>query len=161
LTEISGGAEIGELRYSGSEAADASAADTELRRQLDLVRDQELARGVTLAGPHRDDVEIILNTRAAKSTASQGQQRSLVLAMVLAEVLRLRELSGVAPIVLLDDVLSELDHERRGHLLSTLSTAGAGQVFVTTCESPHEAGFSTGHRLTVENGRVRSGEPVA
>ena len=161
LNEISGGDEGGELRYTGCATDDTDAAAGALGQQLDAVREMELLRGVTLAGPHRDDVEIILNSRSAKAGASQGQQRSLVLALVLAEVARLRDLTGVPPVVVLDDVLSELDRSRRAHLLSTLSHAGAGQVFVTTCESPEEVGLPGGHRLEVVDGQVMTREAVA
>ncbi len=106
------------------------------RSLLETLRDrsaEEVARGITLAGPHRDDVAFDLDGRAARGTASQGQQRSIVLACKLAEVRYLQDTAGVAPVILLDDVLSELDPERRGRLL-TLLAGGSHQVLVTTTE---------------------------
>ena len=95
---------------------------------------EEIARGVTLAGPHRDDIAFDLDGRPARGTASQGQQRSIVLACKLAEVRYLQNTAGVAPVILLDDVLSELDPDRRRRLLALLAQGAQHQVLVTTTE---------------------------
>src|SRR5580698_8949482 len=125
---------------------------------LDTLRDhsaEEVARGVTLAGPHRDDVAFDLDGRAARGTASQGQQRSIVLACKLAEVRYLQDTAGVAPVVLLDDVLSELDPDRRGRLLALLAQGGRHQVMVTTTEPLREvADFDEVLHFTVHRGVV-------
>lgn len=82
-------------------------------------------------GPHRDDIVIALRGHAARSTASQGQHRAIVLALKAAEIELLREATGSHPILLLDDVSSELDRERTTSLLAFVSTQ-RGQVFLTT-----------------------------
>ena len=81
---------------------------------LDEHADEEIRRGVTLVGPHRDEIEFTVAGRSARSFASQGQQRTLVLARKVAEVAVARDVLGTAPLLLLDDVMSELDGERRG-----------------------------------------------
>ena len=84
---------------------------------LDVHADEEIRRGVTLVGPHRDEIEFTVAGRSARSFASQGQQRTLVLAWKVAEVAVARDVLGTAPLLLLDDVMSELDGERRGAFL--------------------------------------------
>ncbi len=94
--------------------------------------EREIAAESTLWGIHKDDLEIILNGNRARIFASQGQQRSLALALKLAEgEMMRRESSGDQPIFLFDDVLSELDAGRRAYLLSNLSDK---QVIMTCCE---------------------------
>jgi DNA replication and repair protein RecF len=99
-----------------------------------LARDQE--RGHTSVGPHTDDLEIELDGQAARRFASQGQQRSLVLALKIAETRVLAEATGRLPLLLLDDVSSELDRERNRRLMGFLEGVG-GQVFVTTTHLEH------------------------
>ncbi|MBE6559674.1 MAG: DNA replication/repair protein RecF [Ruminococcaceae bacterium] len=94
-------------------------------------RQREIAAGTTLHGVHRDDITISLNGEAAKLYASQGQTRSLALAMKLGEGALSRTLGGEEPVYLLDDVFSELDAGRRNYLLSAL---GERQVIITSCE---------------------------
>ena len=94
-------------------------------------RKEDIRTGRTLIGPHRDDIEILLDLKAARSFGSQGQQRSCVLALKLGEYKILEESIGHPPIVLLDDVLSELDENRRQKLLSGM---GDGQIIITSCE---------------------------
>ncbi|MFO7265356.1 MAG: DNA replication/repair protein RecF [Limnochordales bacterium] len=93
---------------------------------------EERRRGVTLVGPQRDDVRIFINGADARTFASQGQQRTAVLALKLAELEFLREETGEYPVLLLDDVLSELDGARRAFLLETV--AGNVQTFITTAQ---------------------------
>lgn len=101
-----------------------------LAAALRRVRRQELARGVTLLGPHRDDLRFFVNDVDMTIYGSRGQQRTVALALKLAEVAFIREQTGETPVLLLDDVISELD-QRRGHFL--LGAIGeAQQVFITT-----------------------------
>jgi len=95
---------------------------------------EDLARGLTSLGPHRDDVVFTINGLQAADYASQGQQRTAVLSLKLAEVDYMYQITGEYPILLLDDVFSELDHSRRTLLLSTLH--GKVQVLVTGTEVP-------------------------
>lgn len=87
---------------------------------LDERADEEIRRGVTLVGPHRDEIEFSVAGRSARSFASQGQQRTLVLAWKVAEVAVARDILGTAPLLLLDDVMSELDAGRRGAFLQLI-----------------------------------------
>ena len=93
--------------------------------------ERECAAGCTLFGPHRDDIGILLSGLDARVYASQGQQRSIVLALKLAEGEYNREKTGDYPVFLLDDVLSELDASRRAYLLGA---GGERQLIVTSCE---------------------------
>ena len=86
---------------------------------LDERADEEMRRGMTLVGPHRDEIEFSVAGRSARSFASQGQQRTLVLAWKVAEVAVARDILGTAPLLLLD-VMSELDGERRGAFLQLI-----------------------------------------
>lgn len=110
--------------------------------------DREIGAGATLWGTHKDDIEILLNCNSARIFCSQGQQRSLALALKLSEgeVIR-EECGGEYPVFLLDDVLSELDSQRRGYLISKLTDK---QVIMTSCE-----GFDIGgaNIIRVEGGR--------
>ena len=94
--------------------------------------EKEKIVGTSLYGPQRDDIEILLNQRSARSFASQGQQRSIVLSMKLAEGEVIKELFLEYPVFLFDDVLSELDESRRNYCLSGM---GERQVIITSCES--------------------------
>lgn len=93
--------------------------------------ERECAAGCTLFGPHRDDIGILLSGLDARVYASQGQQRSIVLALKLAEGEYNREKTGDYPVFLLDDVLSELDASRRAYLIGA---GGERQLIVTSCE---------------------------
>ncbi len=92
---------------------------------------REVAAGFTVFGPHHDDLEITIGGHAAREFASQGQQRSITLAMKLAEGEVSNRLFGEYPVFLFDDVLSELDPERRRFLLSSLK---GRQILVTACD---------------------------
>ena len=122
---------------------------TELEARLD----RDLERGVTGAGPHVHDVRIEAGGRELRSYGSQGEQRIAVLALVLAESETLAQRGGAIPLVLLDDVLSELDEERRRALGELIG--GAGQTVITstsTAALPTEPSQS----LVVRNGEVRA-----
>lgn len=106
---------------------DEEALRTAFQRRLERLRPLELQRGTTLAGPHRDDFELKINDREARLFASQGQQRTVALALKLAEVEFLTE-DGDPPILLLDDVLSELDERRQTFLLDIV---GRVQTIIT------------------------------
>jgi DNA replication and repair protein RecF len=101
-----------------------------LVRRLAETADKEAWNGTTLVGPHRDDLVFELGGRPLASFASRGQQRTAILAFKLAEVDLLTVLDGGPPLLLLDDVFSELDPERRAHLVRRI--AGLPQAFVTT-----------------------------
>ena len=115
------------------------ASATELQLQLaladalELRLARDLERGFTSVGPHVDDLELALGAHAARAFASQGQARALVLAWKVAEIENLQAHSGFLPLLLLDDVSSELDPERNQFLMGYLAESGA-QVFLTTTD---------------------------
>ena len=96
-------------------------------------RAEDLRRGTTSVGPHRDDLLVLLDGQEARSFASQGQQRTAVVSLKLAEARLIESRTGERPVLLLDDVLSELDSERRAALLGEV--AGGGQVIITSVEA--------------------------
>jgi DNA replication and repair protein RecF len=109
----------------------ASAPD-ELERELHDGLDHDLSRGFTTHGPHRDDLRFETAGRDLRRFGSQGQQRIALLALLLSERDALRGVRGDMPILLLDDVLSELDPTRRERLLEVLATGG--QTLITTAD---------------------------
>ena len=156
--ELSGGVESFDLVYRPSvdagEDESAEAFADAFRRVIEEGLDREIAQGVTLAGPHRDDVLVLAGGASAASYASRGQVRTAALAIKLAEAAHIAERRGQQPVLLLDDVLSELDAARRSHVLSAISnyeqciisTADPGAI-----ESRFLAGMS---RFVVDQGRV-------
>jgi len=103
------------------------------RARLAASRADELRRGQTLAGPHRDDLAFTVAGVDMGTYGSRGQQRSVILALKLAEVELMREATGEMPLLLLDDVVSELDPERRRYLLQAVLDRKQ-QVLVTTTD---------------------------
>lgn len=97
-------------------------------------RNIDIKMGYTQFGPHRDDFDITINNLIAKNFASQGQQRSIVLALKLAEAEILKNLANKNPIILLDDVMSELDSNRKKYILDSLKNS---QCFITCCDKAY------------------------
>jgi len=102
-----------------------------LRDALEKRVADELRRGTTLAGPHRDDLEFILNGKPLNHHGSQGEQRSFILALKMAEIEYLKRRWGNPPLLLLDDMTSELDRDRNGNFMGFLKEKEM-QVFITT-----------------------------
>lgn len=100
-----------------------------LKKYLYTQRDHDLKKGATITGPHRDDLQILINNKPLKNFGSQGQQRSVALSLKLAERELMNELTGEEPVLLLDDITSELDRKRCIKLLNFLK--GKGQIFIT------------------------------
>lgn len=123
-----------------------------LAEALAASRAADVVNGYTGAGPHRDDLAVLIDSQSAKSYGSQGQKRSAVLALKLAEARLLSRSAGENPAVFLDDVLSELDSGRQEYLLNHL---GEYQVFLTCCE-PGAARQLRGGRVF----RMEHGEPT-
>jgi DNA replication and repair protein RecF len=115
-------------RIAGSPVEDVALA---LAERLRATQPRDVGAGLTLSGPHRDDVALRLGGEPAASFASRGQQRTAALALRLAEARFLRDSSGEQPVLLLDDVLSELDEHRR---LSVLRAIEAEQVIITSAD---------------------------
>jgi DNA replication and repair protein RecF len=151
------GAELGidaelELAYRPrSRATDPEALASELADRLET----DLARGFTTHGPHRDELALRRAGRDLRAFGSQGQQRLALLALLLAERDALAEQRGVVPLMLLDDVMSELDQERRRALVDRLRASG-GQAVISTTDLDHvpggrDAGVA---RVAVAAGRI-------
>jgi DNA replication and repair protein RecF len=96
------------------------------------MKDQELRRGTTLVGPHRDDLVFFINGKEAQVFGSQGQQRTVALSLKLAEIECICQEVGEYPVLLLDDVLSELDRHRQTQLIRTFQDKV--QTFVTATD---------------------------
>jgi DNA replication and repair protein RecF len=139
-----------ELRYRPrTKAASAEAFAAELAERLD----SDLERGFTTHGPHRDDVALLRDGRELRAYGSQGEQRMGLLALLLAERAALEDERGAPPLLLLDDVMSELDFGRRERLVERLR---AGQALVTTTDVAHVPGAEEDDvvRLRVDGGVV-------
>ena len=104
-----------------------------MREELARNRPRDIGAGMTLTGPHRDDVSIELDGVSAAAFASRGQQRTAALALRLAEARFMAEARGDLPVVLLDDVLSELDEERRHAVLTSLGEWD--QLLITSADA--------------------------
>jgi DNA replication and repair protein RecF len=130
------------LRYVAAPEVDAApdepAVATALAGLLAARRDRDLRRGYTSAGPQADDVEIELDGRPARLHASQGQLRALVLALKCSEILHVKEKTNDPPVLLLDDVSSELDPERNAYLFELVGRIGC-QTVITTTDRRHLA----------------------
>lgn len=125
LSDMTGGTEKASLAYQTPRTRE------EYLRLLTENTERELRFGATLYGTHKDDILIHLGGREARSFGSQGQQRSIALAMKIAEGELSREVTGEYPVFLFDDILSELDASRRSYLLSGIE---GRQVMITSCD---------------------------
>jgi DNA replication and repair protein RecF len=134
---------------------DADDVEEHFRRALAGRRRQELDRGLTLVGPHRDEWKLALDDLDARTQASQGEQRTLALALRLAGHELVTELTGTAPVLLLDDVFSELDATRSSALIRRLA---GGQTLVTTAGAI-PAGVDAERYLRVRGGAVEETAP--
>ena len=143
-------------------AENAAQVCTTFRETLHQARETDLRRGTTTVGPHRDDVLMELETERegflvrerARAYGSQGQQRTVALALKLAEVELIRETTGSPPLVLLDDVVSELDEKRTVFLLDVLQQVNA-QTFITATQQASLLNYLEQPAVfTVENGQV-------
>ncbi|MBP3765802.1 MAG: DNA replication/repair protein RecF [Bacilli bacterium] len=108
------------------------ALKTELKHQFEKNKIKELKNKITLIGPHRDDLEFLIKNDNIKNFGSQGQQRMAILALKLAEIEIINQYKGSYPILLLDDVFSELDRKKRGNLLKYLENDI--QTIITTTD---------------------------
>ena len=132
----------------------------EIKNKLDASKKQELKFGTTLIGPHRDDVIFSLNDINLKNYGSQGQQRVAVLALKLAEIEIFKSQIGTSPILLMDDVFSELDIDKKNKLLSYIK--GDIQTFITTTDLTEidEYIIKKSKIFKIENGHVINIEEV-
>ncbi len=154
--ECSGGRETLELRYQTVSSVEDPGAEIEtlterLRRHMESHREAELGSRLCLSGPHKDDLLVSIDGREAKQYASQGQTRTAALALKLAEREIYKNAAGEYPVLLLDDVLSELDPRRQEFVLNRIA---GGQVFITCCEEDRLPSLLGGKVFHVEQGRI-------
>lgn len=151
-TRIAASEEIADLLYTNNKDGHFT---RELAEQLHRVKTDELRLGQTLAGPHRDDPQFLINEHLLKGYGSQGQQRSFILAFKTAHIRLLEQTIGDSPILLLDDITSELDSRRKSHLFQFLRERH-GQVFLTTTDpdSLRREGLSRARFFHVDKGQL-------
>ena len=128
-------------------------SEEEALMRYESIRGADIKAGFCTAGPHRDDLEITIGGRSMKVYGSQGQQRTAVLALKLSEADYMKSATGEEPILLLDDVLSELDLKRQDDLLDRLS---GRQSVITCCDPTFITGRTDARLIEVQKGRVVS-----
>ena len=137
-----------EKKYEGEESEIAQT----LARRLANNYEKDMRLGYTTVGPHRDDIEVLINGVDAKSYASQGQQRTAALSLKLAEVQIFKEISGEYPVLILDDVMSELDLPRRKKLLQRVH----GMQTLLTCTHAERVLYGAEcNKIRIENGKIK------
>lgn len=155
-SQLNKSGEVLEMEYISSvmngESYELSDTDFILNFYLDQLEkhlEKEIILGHTMVGVHRDDVEFRINGRKARDYASQGQIRSIAVALRLAQARMFGEKWGEEPIIILDDVLSELDEYRREFIIQHIVNS---QVFITGCNENDFGGVGEGSRWRAENG---------
>ncbi len=135
---LTDGAEKLRLEYEGADGSSVEEVKASLLKQFSRDRESDLRLKYTHTGPHKDDIKICINGADVRSFGSQGQQRTAALSMKLAEMRLLTDVLGTSPVLLLDDVLSEIDAKRRGKLLAALD---GFQSIITATESADMENF--------------------
>ncbi len=158
--KIAGNNETAEIKYAPYRLDCSNLqtiCQTELLEALERSSEEEKHLRSTLVGPHRDDLQLLLDGRILKQHASQGQQRSFILALKMAEIEYIEQRFGAPPILLLDDIAAELDPDRKRNLMEFLINREM-QVFITTTSPTHVNLTGMGHYSTflVEEGRVHA-----
>lgn len=157
-SKLAGGGEHLEVFYRSNVHLERASREEDIRAayaaELMRWRKEEIRRGMTLVGPHRDDLKLLVSGVEARIYGSQGQQRTAVLALKLAELNLVREWSGESPILLLDDVMSELDDSRRQQVMAL--TDNVEQILIT-CSQQRTFSDAILHRaglFHIHGGRV-------
>lgn len=138
--------EIAEMRESSN--LEVKTIKEAFKKKLETKIKIDLKRGFSTIGPHTDDLDIAINGKSAKSFGSQGQQRTAALSLKLAETELIEQKMGTSPVLLLDDILSELDGKRQLQLIQTFSKA---QIIMTNAEDVDL--FSSGKKIRISKGR--------
>jgi DNA replication and repair protein RecF len=158
--ELSDDREHLELRYrpAGAQVGESplELVAEQLKAAMRDARDEEIGRGQTAVGPQRDDVEVWLDGHEARLFASQGQQRSAVLSLKLAELHYLAEVTGEQPVLLLDDVMSELDPARRERLLAALEPGPQALITAADLNDLPRSILERAAVFRVEQGGIRA-----
>jgi DNA replication and repair protein RecF len=156
-SSISGSTEILHLKYSPNVPLEHHYPDKIQQVFLDKLQQRAIAefnQGTTLVGPHRDEVELTINQTPARQYGSQGQQRTLVLALKLAELQLIEEVVGEPPLLLLDDVLAELDPSRQNQLLDAIQDRFQTLITTTHLGSFDSLWLKSSQILAVNAGEV-------
>ncbi len=151
---ISGAKEKLNITYASNiryESEDFEDVKEKFFRNLQRNRSNDLYLKNTTCGPHRDDIGIFVKGISARKFGSQGQQRSASLALKLGEAEIIKNIKGEHPVILLDDVMSELDSTRQNYILNKMSDK---QVFITCCEKETVSRLCSGKVYKIENGNV-------
>ncbi len=154
---ISDSKEMLEVRYAPNVHLEADDSDIVQQAFLQRLEQRSIAeqhQGTTLVGPHRDEVEFTINQTPARQYGSQGQQRTLVLALKLAELKLIESVVGEPPLLLLDDVLAELDLNRQNKLLETIQDHFQTLITTTHLGSFDAQWLKSSQILTVEAGQI-------
>ena len=154
--ECSGGGEELSIRYQTVSSVtdpgtEIGVITEQLRNHMESHQGAERASRLCLSGPHKDDLEVEINGKSAKMYASQGQTRTAALSMKLAEREIYKNVSGEYPVLLLDDVLSELDPRRQEFVLNRIA---GGQVFITCCEDDRLPEMLGGKVFHIHQGNI-------
>ncbi|EDX76064.1 RecF/RecN/SMC N terminal domain, putative [Coleofasciculus chthonoplastes PCC 7420] len=158
-SSISGKTELLEVTYAPNvnlEKDDPEAVQQAFLDKLHHRRFPEQRQGITLVGPHRDDVEFTINQTPARSYGSQGQQRTLVLALKLAELKLIEEVVGEPPLLLLDDVLAELDPNRQNQLLDAIQDRFQTLITTTHLGAFDAQWLNSSQILSVQAGQIHT-----
>lgn len=124
----------------------------EMKTKLEKFRKSDIKTGFTAFGPHKDELEIFIDKKNAKKFASQGQQRSLAVCLKLAEAAVMENIFNEPPVIILDDVMSELDDNRKNYMIEKITNK---QVFITDCDKFVSEKLKTGTVFKVENGKIK------
>ncbi|MCG6138351.1 MAG: DNA replication/repair protein RecF [Nostoc sp. LLA-1] len=157
---ISGSTEVLQINYLPSVPLEQNQPEVIQQAFLTKIQQRsaaELSRGTTLVGPHRDEVELIINQTPARQYGSQGQQRTLVLALKLAELQLIEEVVQEPPLLLLDDVLAELDPSRQNQLLDAIQDRFQTLITTTHLSSFDAQWLNSSQILFVKSGEILSG----
>lgn len=122
-----------------------------LEKRLIETRNEDLLTGFTSVGPHRDDLDFLIDELSVRNYGSQGQKRSVALALKLSEAEVLNKITGEYPVALLDDVMSELDPARQNYVLNHISKL---QVFLTCCDPANINNLSKGTVYKIDGGKI-------
>jgi DNA replication and repair protein RecF len=156
---ISGSTEILQINYVPSVPLDQNHPEQIQQAFLEKIQMRaiaELRQGTTLVGPHRDELELTINQTPARQYGSQGQQRTLVLALKLAELQLIEEVVGEPPLLLLDDVLAELDPSRQNQLLDAIQDRFQTLITTTHLGSFDSQWLNSSQILFVKAGEISS-----
>lgn len=156
--KISRGLENLKIKYNTVKGLDLNWSINEmkafLKNKLDESTTREIERGMTLIGPHRDDLQFFVNDYDVQIFGSQGQQRTTALSLKLAEIELIKKETNESPILLLDDVLSELDDYRQSHLLNAIQNDVQTFVTTTSIEGIHHETIQHAKLFHVKQGAV-------